>query len=434
MANPAGKEHENVGIKLVIFEDEKAVNLEPFTLTRAVFELRCGTSRLFEKLLRTGKFDGLCLFVRSEMRETVRDRLVSTTAGVAVAVNDGSALKEGDLVLVNGRLLPGNEGLPIEQGRAARFTVDGTTAAAYLPAGVEIRKSRTGDPADLMAEAEKTLPAEPVSGTLIEYPWDLVSNNPETIRREFQLLATEFEPIGQDTPGLAIIGDARLALAGNHVAIDPQVVIDTRKGPVILSDNVNIAPFSRIEGPCFIGSGTDIVGANIREGCSIGPACKVGGEVEESIIHGYSNKYHDGFLGHAYIGEWVNLGAGTTNSDLKNTYSTVKVRTGGGPAPIDTGLTKVGSFIGDHVKTSIGTYLNTGSVIGMMTNVVGTGQLCPSNIPSFTWFLRGKIRRGYGGFDRFIETARIAMSRRGVPLTDNDLALYRHVYEKTETG
>ena len=143
------------------------------------------------------------------------------------------------------------------------------------------------------------------------------------------------------------------------------VVIDAEHGPVYIDEGAEIHPFTRIEGPCYVGKKSILLGAKCREGNSIGPMCRVGGEVEESIIHGYSNKYHDGFLGHAYVGEWVNLGALTTNSDLKNDYSSVSVMLDG-HTPIDTGSTKVGSLIGDHTKTSIGTLLNTGAYVGAM--------------------------------------------------------------------
>ena len=123
--------------------------------------------------------------------------------------------------------------------------------------------------------------------------------------------------------------------------------------------------------------------------------CRVGGEVEESIIQGYSNKYHDGFLGHAYVGEWVNLGALTTNSDLKNDYSNVSMVLDG-RTPISTGSTKVGSLIGDHAKTSIGTLLNTGAYVGAMTVIVATGKPLPKFIPSFAWFMEGAVSKGFG--------------------------------------
>src|SRR6185295_4718482 len=140
-------------------------------------------------------------------------------------------------------------------------------------------------------------------------------------------------------------------------------------GPVTIEEGCEVHPFTRIEGPCYVGPKTILLGAKVREGCSFGPMCRIGGEVEESIVHGYSNKYHDGFLGHAYVGEWVNLGALTTNSDLKNDYSEVKV-TLDGRTQLSTGSNKVGALIGDHVKTSIGTLLNTGAYVGAMSVLV----------------------------------------------------------------
>jgi UDP-N-acetylglucosamine diphosphorylase/glucosamine-1-phosphate N-acetyltransferase len=174
-----------------------------------------------------------------------------------------------------------------------------------------------------------------------------------------------------------------------------------------------------------------LLGAKIREGCSIGPTCRIGGEVEESIIHGYSNKYHDGFLGHAYVGEWVNLGALTTNSDLKNDYSTVTVLMDG--EIIDTGSTKVGSFIGDHVKTSIGTLLNTGTIIGTMAVLMATGEPLPKYIPPFGWYLKGSVSKGFG-LNKLLQTARISMSRRKVEMSEQEEALFRYLFELTTEG
>jgi UDP-N-acetylglucosamine diphosphorylase/glucosamine-1-phosphate N-acetyltransferase len=178
-----------------------------------------------------------------------------------------------------------------------------------------------------------------------------------------------------------------------------------------------------------VGAKSILLGAKVREGCSIGPMCRVGGEVEESIIHGYSNKYHDGFLGHAYVGEWVNLGALTTNSDLKNDYSGVSVIMPGNKT-FDTNSTKVGSFIGDHVKTSICTLLNTGTFVGTMAVLVATGSPLPKYIPAFAWFLNGVVSKGFGP-NALIDTARTAMSRRKVTLSDEEEQVLRHVFEIT---
>jgi hypothetical protein len=157
--------------------------------------------------------------------------------------------------------------------------------------------------------------------------------------------------------------------------------------------------------------------------------CRVGGEVEESILQGYSNKYHDGFLGHAYVGEWVNLGALSTNSDLKNDYSTVAVSLDGHDS-IDTGSTKVGALIGDHTKTSIGTLFNTGAYVGAMALVAATGKPLPKFIPSFAWFLEGVVTKGFGK-KRLYETARTAMGRRKRQWTAAEEAMWDEVFRLT---
>src|SRR4029077_11502764 len=133
--------------------------------------------------------------------------------------------------------------------------------------------------------------------------------------------------------------------------LEPFVTADTRQGPVLIERGAAIQSFSRLEGPCYIGTESWIMGAKLRGG-TIGPKCRIGGEVEASIVQGQSNKYHDGFLGHSYIGQWVNLAAGTQTSDLRNDYGPIRVTVAG--QRIATGRTKVGSFIGDHSKTGLG--------------------------------------------------------------------------------
>src|SRR5262249_37192887 len=141
--------------------------------------------------------------------------------------------------------------------------------------------------------------------------------------------------------------------------LDPMVLIDTRSGPVVIDGAAVVSAFSRLEGPCYVGPRTQVLGAKVRGGTTLGPDGRGGGGVEASILQGHSNKYHEGFLGHSYVGEWVNLGAGTHTSDLRNDYGEVSVVVNG--QRVATGRTKVGSFLGDHTKTGLGTLLNTGS-------------------------------------------------------------------------
>ncbi|MEP0843065.1 MAG: hypothetical protein HRF43_10185 [Phycisphaerae bacterium] len=266
------------------------------------------------------------------------------------------------------------------------------------------------------------------AGPWFEYLWDVMLASPEEITADFAA-AGRRGIHGKVHGSSAIYGPSDAVYVADGAEIHPFVCIDTRHGPVTIESGCEVHPFTRIEGPCYVGPGSILLGAKVREGCSIGPMCRVGGEVEESIIHGHSNKYHDGFLGHAYVGEWVNLGALTTNSDLKNDYSTVSVYLGG--RTVDTGSTKVGSFIADHVKTSIGTLLNTGSIVGTAAVVVATGEPLPKYVPPFTWLLNGAMSKGFG-LGPLLKTARTAMSRRKVEMTPEDEALLRKVFELTE--
>ncbi|MEM3898015.1 MAG: hypothetical protein QXO04_05350, partial [Nitrososphaerota archaeon] len=199
------------------------------------------------------------------------------------------------------------------------------------------------------------------------------------------------------------------------------------QGPIIVDDDAVIFPHSYIAGPCYIGRGSWIVGGRISSS-SIGPMCRVGGEVEETIFQGFSNKYHAGFVGHSYVGEWVNLGALTTTSDLKNDYSVVRAPAAG--KLVDTGMIKVGAFIGDHTKTSIGSLLSTGSVIGVMCNLVTSGEPYPKYIPSFTWYIRGRVW-DWITIDQMMKAAERMMTRRGAVMSEAEKRLYRDLYDET---
>src|SRR5262249_5608614 len=169
-------------------------------------------------------------------------------------------------------------------------------------------------------------------------------------------------------------------LVADGAVIEPYVVVDTRRGPVLLERGAVVQAFTRIEGPCYVGADTWIVGGKI-EGATLGPACRVGGEVQQTILQGFSNKYHDGCLGHSYVGEWVNLAAGTQVSDLRNDYAPIKVSVRG--ERIATGKTKIGASIGDHSKTGLNTLLNTGSSIGAFCNLLPGGSYLPNTVASF---------------------------------------------------
>jgi UDP-N-acetylglucosamine diphosphorylase/glucosamine-1-phosphate N-acetyltransferase len=226
-----------------------------------------------------------------------------------------------------------------------------------------------------------------------------------------------------------VMGDVTQLGLGAGSSVEPFSVLDVRDGPIVMGKNVTISAHSTIQGPCYIGDNTVVDAGVIRGGTSIGPVCRLSGEIEESVFQGFSNKHHLGFMGHAWVGEWVNLGAGTNNSDLKNNYG--RVRAGSPAGSVDTGMQKLGCFIGDHTKTGIGSLLNTGAVIGPFCNLLG-GKVSPKYLPPFSW-------EGVDGFEKYrvdeaIRTAKTVMRRRSVQMSPHYERAIVDLYEARDTG
>jgi len=200
--------------------------------------------------------------------------------------------------------------------------------------------------------------------------------------------------------------------------------VDTREGAVELGAGVEVRTGARLEGPIYAGDRSKLLGGSIS-GLAAGPFSYLRGELEEVIAFGYCNKAHDGFLGHAVLGAWVNLGAMTTNSDLKNNYGTVRVGPPGGA--VDTGLKKLGSLIGDHVKTGIGVLLNTGTVLGAGSNIFGA-ELPPKWVPPFSWG-QGADLSEYRR-DAFLTTAATVLPRRSVDADEDTVAWLAAVWDE----
>jgi len=414
-------------MKIAIFEDQFVSNLNPLTLTRPSFALRCGPSLLYEKVLNKFPDEDVYLFMREGLREvfTAKAQHKERIRGI----NDLKALGGDDVLFLNGRWIVDKS--LISEGEEVVAVRSGAVVYAYLKKATVEKGLESSDSVEKILEwARRELGEKEVEAKgFINYPWDLVNNNPEEIEREFD----EFKRLNGVSPkefrGLEIVGDEEKVFIAKGAKIYPNVVFDTSGGPVIVDEGAIIFPFSVVFGPSYIGKNSWVVGGKIREGNTIGPVCRVGGEVEESIIHGYSNKYHDGFLGHSYVGEWVNIGALTTTSDLKNDYSNVEVYVNG--KLVDTGSIKVGAFIGDHTKTGIGTLLTTGTSIGVMCNLLSTGEPLPKYIPSFVWYVKGKMSKGLG-LKPMLETAKIVMSRRKIQMTKAEEELFRRLYEETK--
>ncbi|MEO0304202.1 MAG: hypothetical protein ABIM64_02965 [candidate division WOR-3 bacterium] len=202
------------------------------------------------------------------------------------------------------------------------------------------------------------------SFTKIENSYDLVKNLEKILNTFFGNITLPQNPFPQN---LFIIGEKSKLHLGKNIKVEGLTIINLTKGDVFISDNTVLKNFNSIEGPVFIGEGNLIDSATIRGPFVSGKVCKLSGEIEESIFFDYVNKHHYGFIGHSIICNWVNLGAGTTNSDLKNNYSTIRIFNG--EDFVDSGMQKLGCIIGEHVKTAIGTMINTGTVIGPFSNI-----------------------------------------------------------------
>jgi len=399
----------------------KRLHFEPLAFSRPIWELRCGITSLAEKLVARVRPTSVACFCPDYMADAYRAR-------TNWPVNDPASLAGDDLFIVSPRVKA--EWIPGEICGPSRVKADadGECLLARVNRS-DLAKLKSGSIDALVESAKATLPPCTCDLPTWNYVWDLILENPKQLTKDFEAAGRRGIEGTVEEPR-AIRGSRNDIYIAPGAVIHPMVVLDAEHGPIYLDEGVEVHPFTRIEGPCYVGRKSILLGAKCREGMSIGPVCRVGGEVEESIIQGYSNKYHDGFLGHAYVGEWVNLGAMTTNSDLKNDYSSVSVILDG-RRPIDTGSTKVGSLIGDHTKTSIGTLFNTGAYVGAMALIAATGKPLPKFIPSFAWFLEGAVTKGFGK-RKLYETAAKAMPRRGCQWTPADEAMWDAVYEMTE--
>ncbi len=414
-------------MRLCLIEDHAVVGLGPLVLTRPVFDLQLGATSIRTKIasaFRVRSGPACCsVMVRSQLAGIL---LENEPQG---AVNDRDWLTRGPVLIANGRWVPAPSQEPVALSSGGRPTVlmcDGQPAAAFV-GPEDVTGLRPATVEDWFEEMMERGECEDRRGEWIHRPWDLVSLNAAHLEQDFSL-ATGRGVSNRHLSAMALVGPANRLHIHEDVRIDPYTVLDTTNGPITIESGVWIQPFTRIEGPCSIGRGTQLFRANLRGAVSIGPHCRIGGEVEASIIQGYTNKYHEGFLGHAYVGEWVNLGAITSNSDLRNDYGEVRVPLQGDP--VATGQAKVGCFIGDHTRTGMGSMLNTGTSIGVMCNVLPAGLLLPKHVPSFTSVLYGKVANGFS-IEQLFATARIVKSRRNKVFSALEEQLFQTLFEQT---
>jgi UDP-N-acetylglucosamine diphosphorylase/glucosamine-1-phosphate N-acetyltransferase len=381
----------------------------PFTLTRPAGELLFGALRMRERSERI--VDAACIG-----HVTHADLLGFDEPGAPPVINLATlSTARARLFLSSRAVLDWDADLDFERNTTLLI---GDEVVGWL-----VVENAPAPTADLLlnprADGGDTLT---VPGKVLSYPWDMIHSNGEQILDDVAYMIEDVFSRDIDEDGVFIVGEHPV-VRRSDVVIEPSVVFDATEGPIWLDEGVTVRAFSRLCGPLYVGRNTTLLGGPYTAS-SIGPHCKVHGELEESIILGYSNKAHDGFLGHAYLGMWVNLGAMTTNSDLKNNYSEIDMWTPRGE--VNTGRIKLGALIGDHVKTAIGTLLNTGTVISAGSNVFG--GMPPQYLPPFSW----GADESYA-FDKFIETASAAMQRRGVPLNASQKEMLARAWKRTRS-
>ena len=396
---------------LVIYEDARWEQLSPLADLLPVPGLRFGASTPGGRWVAALGLPLLAVEARADVLAAWREPL-------ALARERPDA--DDEILVVNGAALPGHW-LPslVEAGAPGLFVSRGNPVAARLSfrALEPCLGAGAGFEARLGASA---VPPVEVEAEFLRWPWDFVLRNAAALEADLGARPGRIE--GLVDPNAALLERARITVEAG-ARVDPFALLDARGGPIFIGREARILPQSVIEGPCVVGAGTHVLGGVVRRS-SLGPGCRVAGEVEESIWQGWANKRHHGFVGHSVVGEWVNLGALTTTSDLKNNYGAVRVWAAGRER--DSGTNKAGAFIGAHAKTGIGTLLPTGCSIGVGANLFGGGRFAPKRLPAFSWW--DGARTVEHRLEAFLQTAAVVMGRRGLKLGAKDEALLRALF------
>lgn len=394
--------------EIVVFEDPHLARLDPVATARPAYAITCGSYRLVDWLKQLGA-RSICGVVRPHLRQIQQHDFGELTCEEpSLAVNR---------LYINARVIPSRKHFEAIsnwlKSPQKGVVLDGDEViVAWLPKGVAspFGGEFAGSSADGLSRFELAVKT-------LRYPHDVVRANMESIREnlDHRLKSGVFREI-QD--GVFVAEGAKL---GAHV------VTQSGDGPIVLDEKASIGPFCLLRGPLYVGKGTRVIEhAAIKDAVSIGHTCKIGGEVEAAVVEPFSNKQHHGFLGHAYLGSWINLGAGTCNSDLKNTYGVVNMDYRGGK--VATGMQFVGMMMGDYSKTAINTGVFTGKTVGVCSMLYG---FVTSNVPSFVNYARlfGQVTELPP--EVMIATQQRMFARRNVVQRPCDIQLIHDLYELT---
>jgi UDP-N-acetylglucosamine diphosphorylase/glucosamine-1-phosphate N-acetyltransferase len=420
---------------LCLFEDDRVPGLRPLVETRAAYDLRLGVRTLLETTRDAFEPGGLVLHTRplvaSVTAQTHDDALVN------------SLPDRGAMLFVNGRFVAGDGPvLPqireqVRDGAPPRaFVYDDTLVAAWVP-DVTTLPNDVLSPAALPHAPFADLPTTTLDdATLVGRPWHLLDTLHPALERDIAARTDTLPTRPLPERDHARVHASVVGIRPEHVhlgtgaSVRPGAILDAEDGPILIDDDATVHERAVLKGPCYVGPKSQIkVGADIA-GAAFGYYCKVGGEVHDTVIHSLSNKSHPGFLGHAYLGRWCNLGADTNNSNLKNDYGEVSAYSPADADFVDTGRQFAGLFMGDHSKCGINTMFNTGTVVGTCCNLFG-GDFPPRYVPPFSW---GGPTAGFNTYrlDKALSVAERVMARRDTPFTDAERTLLTTLFEETE--
>lgn len=383
----------------ILFDGPFRDNLLPLTFTRPVAEIRLGITTIKEKwemLLQ----NPTSVLTQDYLSEKYPSKVAGDNIFINASVLPFSALVDEINTLSDGEMLKKDE-LSI----AFRISAGGLKKANY---------------ADTLKDRQSVLEID-----LIENTWDIFAKNEKYINSDFALLTTgrKSKPLSSTN---FIKGDKNLIFLEDGAKVD-FAYLNTEDGPIYLGKDSQVWEGSKIRGPFALGEKSIVkMDAKIYKGTTVGPQCKVGGEVSNVVFFGYSNKGHDGFLGNAVIGEWCNLGADTNNSNLKNTYEEVKLWSYSQKHFVKTGLQFCGMIMGDHSKTGINTMFNTGTVVGVSCNLYGSG-FQRNFIPSFSW--GSPLGMKPFNLKKAFQVATAVYKRRGLELDEVEKNILTHVNE-----
>jgi len=390
---------------LVLFEPQNLAPFGPMILLQSVADLRYGVYSNLQRVQKTFPKADIHLWVRPILAEDQRGKYP------ALSINQDPG---DDAVFLNAAVPAWFFPKALEQltnHDQHAVMKDGMLIAAKSSSIKTFAASFHDRFDDLdIIEADQS-----DQGRLPKWIWDYLDLADQAIEYDLEFWTQEKECLDKFSPGIATLGEGQIFV--HHTAqVSNFIQLDASHGPIVIGADCKIGPFCSLEGPLYIGKRSIIKPSTSIKHSVIGRVCNIGGEIKGSIIHPYSNKSHSGYLGDSILGSWVNLGAGTNCSNLKNNYQPIKVSWDGNN--YDTERQFLGSIVGDHSKTAIGVSLNTGTFIGTFCNIFQAG-FPPRSIPSFSW------GNGVHEIDKAIQTARNAMKRRGLILAETQERLIR---------